>query len=589
MTVAYPKKFTLSGLIEVSYNDYLFQIPSLGKTNEYHTSFIQQTYGIGVGGFIYHPRLAVFTAAIKFRDSRQLAGVGGKVNSQVYGGNFLLTFLPYRPVSFDIFGGYNHDTINPVGNFINSQWAVTQNLNDIYYGARLKILKRSWPLIRLEYEHRSSDLFNPGQGYGKIATDEVTLDMRGSLRFLNTIYSGLFRYVDFSSPAVSYKSKEMQVNLRSDITRGVAWQNTFNYSDIDTSKLLSVGSNLNIRRNEIFNQYYAYQFYRSEHHFAGLETQGIAAQDTTQTINSLTGSWTYRFVNGPVSSLSLNYGTEADNNEKAKFYGINFSVSYGRPLLGLSFSPRYRFLLRKDDLRGELLENNLELNLVTKNVSWGTIYSNYSLTVSNEKVKANQATTDEFGDPAVMLKETKIDSIIHLLRAGLRGRAPGKRLSRAVWNIEAVVFLSDSTIKRPLPPSAFDEEVDQTSQTETIKRSVRRYSLLGHLAYPTGWASIFFSTGYSIGESNGRSLRRFFYEERIQYPILRNLTVLARWKQLWENIQDTPSRRVDEYDLTAEYRIGRTTLSAEGSVLRSTTDAFDIYVRRFFLKLRRTI
>ncbi len=154
--------------------------------------------------------------------------------------------------------------------------------------------------MRLEYQHRSSDFFNPGQGYGTIATDEVTLDIRGSFRFLNTIYLGLFRYVDFSSPAVSYKSKEMQLNLRSDITRGVAWQNTFNYSDIDTSKLLSLGSNLDIRRNEIFNQYYSYQFYRSENHFAGLETQGIAGTDTKQTINSLTGSWTYRFVNGPV-------------------------------------------------------------------------------------------------------------------------------------------------------------------------------------------------------------------------------------------------------------------------------------------------
>ena len=366
------------------------------RTNEYHTSFIQQTYGIGAGGFIYHPRLAVFTAAIKFRDSRQLAGVGGKVNSQVYGANGQVTFLPYRPISFDIFGGYTRDTINPSGNFINSEWAVTQNLNDLYYGARFKMQKRSWPLIRLEYEHRSSDFFNPGQGYRTVTTNEVTLDVRGSFRFLHTIYLGLFRYVDFSSPSVSYKSKELQLNLRSNITTGVSWQNVFNYSDIDTSKLFSVGSNLDIRRNQIFTQYYAYQFYRSENHFAGIKTQGIAGSDTKQTINALNGSWTYRFVNGPVTSLSLNYGSETDNNEKSKFYGINFSVSYGRPLLGLNFSPRYRFLLRKDDLRGELIENNLELNLVTKNVSWGTIYSNYSLTVSKEKVKYRSATTDEF-------------------------------------------------------------------------------------------------------------------------------------------------------------------------------------------------
>ena len=591
MLVQYPKRFSLSGLMEISYNDYLYKIPALKKNNEYHVSFLQQTYGIRAGGFIYHPRLAVFTAGIKFRDNRQLNGVGGKVNSQVYGTDGAVTFLPYRPVTFVVFGGYTRDSLKPVGHFINSEWAVNQNLNDLYYGARLTMLKRLWPLIRLEYEHRSSDFFNPGQGYRTITTNEVTFDIRGSFRFLNTVYLGFLRYVDFSSPAVSYKSKEMQLNLRSDIMTGVTFQNAFNYSDIDTSKLFSVGSNLEIRRNQNFNQYYAYQFNRTEHHFAGIESQGIAGTDLKQTLNSLNGSWTYRFANGLVSSLALNYGNEVDNNEKSNFYGINCSMSYGRPLLGLSFSPRYRFLFRKDDLRGELLENNLELNLVSKNVSWGTIYSNYSLTVSNEKVRFRSATTDEFGDQPVMTGETKIDSIINLLRTGVRGRAPGKRLSRAVWNIEAEVFFSDATIKRTGPKSTFDEDGNETVQiqTETIKRNIRRYSIRGNLAYPTGWASIFFSTGYSLGESNGRSLRRFFYEERIQYPIFRNLTVLIRWKQLWENIQDTPSRRVDEYNLTGEYRIGRTTVSLEGSVLRSTTDPVNIYVRRFFLKLRRII
>jgi len=417
------------------------------------------------------------------------------------------------------------------------------------------------------------------------------LDVRGSFRFLHTIYLGLFRYVDFSSPAISYKSKELQLNLRSHITTGVSWQNSFNYSDIDTTKLFSVGSNLDIRRNQVFTQYYAYQYYRSENHFAGIKTQGIAGTTTKQTINSLNGSWTYRFVNGPVTSLALNYGSETDNNEKATFYGINFGVSYGRPLLGLSFSPRYRFLLRKNDLRGELIENNIELNLVTKNVSWGTIYSNYSLTVSKEKVKYREATTDEFfgGTESGKIKNTKIDSTVHLLRLGVRGRVGGKRLSRAVWNLEAEAFRSDATTEKPRVISDDVGFFDSVSPTEIIKRKIRRYSILGNLAYPTGWASIFFSTGYSFGKSNGRSLRRFFYEERIQYPIIRHLTVLARWKQLWENIQDTPTRKVEEYNLSAEYRIGRTTLSLEGSVLRSTTEAVDIYIRKFFMRLRRTI
>ena len=163
-----------------------------------------------------------------------------------------------------------------------------------------------------------------------------------------------------------------------------------------------------------------------------MKHRGLQGIDTKQTINSLSGSWTYRFVNGPVSSLSLNYGTEVDNDEKAKFYGINFSVSYGRPLLGLSFSPRYRFLFKKDDLRGQLLENNLELNLVTKNVSWGTVYSNYSLTVSNEKVKTRQVTTDEFAqDEKAVMKETKIDGIITFAQGGSEGKSTREKIIKS--------------------------------------------------------------------------------------------------------------------------------------------------------------
>jgi len=123
MTQRYPTRFSLSGLIELSYTDYFFEIPSASGSNEYHTSFVEQHYGVTASGYIYHPRLAVFNAGIKFTDNRQLAYVGAKLNTQTWGYDVLLTFLPYRPVSLDVFAGYNDYITKPIGDFINQEFA----------------------------------------------------------------------------------------------------------------------------------------------------------------------------------------------------------------------------------------------------------------------------------------------------------------------------------------------------------------------------------------------------------------------------------------------------------------------------------
>ena len=152
---------------------------------------------------------------------------------------------------------------------------------------------------------------------------------------------------------------------------------------------------------------------------------------------------------------------------------------------------------------------------------------------------------------------------------------------------EVGVFLG-STLALP-EDFFFDEDVIDTPETETFKRNIRRYSLLGNVTYPVGWATIFFSAGSSIGDSNGASLRKFFYEERVSYPVLKNLYLLVKWRQLWEKIAENPNRRVDEYAVTAEYRIGQTSVSANGAVLKSSFNGREIEVRRVYVRLRRMI
>jgi hypothetical protein len=588
MTQGYPTRFSLSGLVELSYSDYFFDIPSSSKAN-LHTSFIEQRYGITASGYIYHPRLAVFSAGIRFTDNRQLAALGGKLNTQTWGYDVLLTFLPYRPVSLALYAGNTDYTLTPSGDFINNQFEQTQNVDSMYYGARLKIAKNPYPFTRLEYRHEENGLFATVGNPGTIKTDQLTLDVRGSLRFLQTSYQALLQYYDYSGPAINYTVKEARLDMISTLKKGVYVYNSVNYSDIDFYNMFSFNSNLRFDHKKNFNQNYSYLFQRSENRFAGSSSQEIQGLETKQTINALSGSWTYRFFNGFISSIALNYGLRDENSENATFYGINFSLTYRRSLLGLNFSPRYRFLVRKDDLRGELLEHNLLLDIITKKLRFGTVYSNYSLTISKEESNYRQVSGDTGFDEEAETVTTKLDSVIHDWRTGVRGSVPGQLLSRAQWNVEAEFFLSDTNVERPRPIVFFsDDDSFFESPTEKFQRKIERYTLLGNISYPIGWASIFFSAGSSVGKSNGIKLKRAYLEDRIQYPIYRNLIVLARWKYIWEKLAEAPSQKIEEYSVSAEYRLGRTTISADGAVLRTENENVEIYVRRFFLRFRRT-
>ena len=596
MLEEYPTRFSFRGVVELTYTDYYYRLPSTGSKIEYNSSFFEQSYGLGASGYIYHPRLAVFNAGITYRDERQLAhtNTGGKINSHDFGYDLRLTFLPQRPISLAVYAGNNDYTMEPVGNFINSQWAYTQHINYNHYGARLKINKPPLPFMRLEYNHQAQDIIGLGNTSGTLQTDDFVLDFRGNIRFWKTVYMGIIQYTDFSSPAVSYKAKIFRLNASSTIKDGLDLYNSFNYSEVDNYKILSLNTQLNIDQSQLFKQFYYYNYIQSEERFEGLPAQGIAGQNRKETNNSITGSWIYRFVNGPTTSLSLNYGDRTKKNgsdEEANYYGISLSVSYGRSFLGLNFSPSYRLIFRKDELRGQMFENNVELNLVTKKIRWGTIYADYSFTYLKEEDKYREIVGDEngFDEPSFTTKTTKIDTISHVFRTGIRGRGPGKRLTKARWNVEAEIYFSDSTIERQTPQFFFDEDITEPPTTERFKRTIRRYSLRGNTSYPVGWATIFFSAGASLGESNGARLRKYFYEERVSYPILKNCFLLVRWKEMWETVAESPSRRVDEYDLTAEYRIGQTTLSASAAVLKTDADSQEIEVRRFFLRLRRTM
>lgn len=592
MLKQYPKRFYLTGYVEIAYKDYYSSFITNGKEKNFHFSYIEQNYRLGGGGYIYHPRLAVFTATLLYNDFRQLAAYSkDKWKSHDIGYDFSLTFLPYRPIALDIFARKIHHTLDPAGVVVQADKVF--HWTEYNYGARLRISRfRRLPMIRLEYNHFYQEVIGWERASGKIESDEYTLDARGSLAFLETSYQVFAQYIDFSSPATKYKGKYIRLNTRNNIKKLFVFYNYFSYTDIDYLSLLSFSSNLFFRERKIFDQYYTYSYTQYEYHFPGLQEQGIAGQDIKKKIHTITGSWGYRFTNRLRTSLSLNYGSRKENDRKANFYGISASLSYGRPLMGFDFAPRYSFRYKDDEESGYLLENAIELNLTSRKLKIGVWYTNYSLLLINEKYQYYTALEESFfGDEQTLEKrETKTDRITHSLRTGIRGRGFGKRLSRAQWSVEGELLYSKADIERDRKISEFDEEFDpDLPQKEKITLETTRYSIIGSVSYPVGWATISARSGLFIGETNSKTLRRFFFEETIQYPLFRNLIFFVKFKEMWDKIEDNLATRTDQIEFNTEYRVGKVILNLESSIIRKESGDKERYRRKIFLRLRRII
>ncbi|MEW6054223.1 MAG: hypothetical protein AB1552_10630 [Nitrospirota bacterium] len=592
MTILYPKRFYLKGLIELSYKDFFTSYTTGDKEFKSTLSYFEQNYRLDGGGYIYHPRLAVFTATVLYNDFRQLAGYSDDTwKSHFIGYDFSLTFLPYRPISLDIFGRKLNHTLDPAGVIVTADRDF--HWTEYNYGARLRISRfRNFPLIRLEYNHLYQDLLQFERASGKIESETYTLDVRGSLEFLNTSYQIFAQYTDFSSPATSYKGRYVRINTRTSIIKRFDFYNFFSYTDIDYLSLLSFTSNLFIRERKIFDQYYTYSYTQYKYNFPGLKLQGVTATDIKKDIHTVNGTWGYRFTNRLRSSLSLNYGLRKENNRKANFYGISASLSYGRPFWGFDFSPRYNIRYKDDEDSGYSLQNAVELILTTRKLKFGVWYTNYSFLLINEKqIYFTSLEGDFFGDEETLEKrETKIDRISHSLRTGIRGRGIGRRLSRAQWTIEGELLFSKADIERDRRISAFDDEFDpELPKKEKITLETTRYSVTGTISYPVGWATITAHSGFFAGETNSRSLRRFFFEETIQYPLFRNLIILIKFKETWDKIENNPTKRTDQIELNTEYRIGKLIFTLESRLMKTDYGKRESYQRRLFLKLRRII
>ena len=605
MQVKYPKRFRLSGLIELSYQNYYIETSSRGSTRDRSQQTFRQYYKAGVEGYIYHPRLAVFNASISYNHTIFNPEYADNVTAKDIGYDIYTTFLPYRPVAVDLYARKIDYSYNLTGEPLDT----TSNL----YGARLRMHKRNWPSIRLEYYHWDYQILRSNKENKKdtLQEDRYTLDVRGRIAFLATRYQVFVDYLSLSRPSLDDNRWSARISTSSIIKRTINWYNWLSYLASDYYKFFTVSSSLYFPPGKRFQHNYLYEYMQSKNEFRSLAELEIESQSTELKTHNISGSWSYRFSERLRGSLSLRYtqndeitvkGDSQDNffgeeNKKRARWeteGISASLGYGRPISYVKFSSYYRFFLRKDERRGDFQEHIVELNSSTSRFRWGIVYAMYTLHYIDETQKYLAVGSEDnfFLDEEDNVLRRMAKTFTHSFITGVRGRIPGSTMGRAYWNVEAEYFQSDTKGKKPVRSTVEDDFFgfgDSEAKEEKYELHVRHFSLTGDISYPLRRGIVGnFRTNYSYGESNGKSGSIFYYEGRLAYPISRRAGIMAWWRQTWTQIEGGADREEKFLQLEADYKLGKTFLSFEGRI-RKVTDEGERLDRILYLRVRRTL
>jgi hypothetical protein len=603
MAVGYPQRFYLTGLIELSYRDYSIEITGSSRKFEGGYSTFEQHYQVGLAGYIYHPRLIVFTS--KFDYIYSIYKNDFSTHARDLGYDIDLTFLPYRPISLELYASKSDYTIEGIT-------SASMEASTDQYGAKLRLIN-FWklPPIKAEYYHTDTNYFSSLTVPPKLETEGWNFSIEDNLKPLRTAYGFSFGFADVlgPDPLESYSTRYINGNTVTNI-RDTRLSTYFSSLNEEFSKRLDYGIILLPRPGKRFYQDYRYDNYNYEFHLTGIRAM-YAGEEIIRTTDQLfSGAWGYKFTERLYGSLSLEYGqhkegtgfTEITNEKKWTYYSAVPSFDYRRPIAGFDFSSHYVYFFRKDEQRGELKEHDVELGLETRRFRLGTIYVNYDF-LKSDSIDRLFATEEDLlmgGE----FKESTAKSTVHLVRIGVRGRL-GRIVGRAYWNIEGQYLYASSSGKRPIT-------TENEERMVSWSRKTGQYTLFGELSYPVGkGGTLSLRAGYTNGEndSTGEQLkkvwivdsfveefmpwsyeqmtRRFYFSERFSYPITRRLFLSAWWQQIWDKIEGGTERKIRDYDVLLTYRLGMVFFSLEYEGIREEEDSITRDSKRLFLILRR--
>ena len=342
-----------------------------------------------------------------------------------------------------------------------------------------------------------------------------------------------------------------------------------------------------------FYHYYSYDYTSSQSTFQGSEAAGTGTVTTKTTIQLLRGSWSYRLTDRLLSSLSINYSINKQDKQSWKSYGIVPSLDYRKSFAGFELSSHYMLFLRNDELRGNLTEHSLDLGLRTLKFKAGTLYADYVFIRSSETVKpVALEETDLLGDVTTAgAKELNIDTTVHLFRLGLRGRGLKFISRRIIWDLEGEYLNSVSNGQKLGICNTV--ECILLGDEETVipidySQNTSQYNFYGNAVYPIGRGATMSSrAGYAFGTSGSKSLKKLFYDFRLNYPVSRKILVSAWWQEIWNKIEGSPDTTDRNYEVYVTYRIGKTFFSLRYQVLNTEESDVTTHNTRIFAAVKR--
>jgi hypothetical protein len=117
------------------------------------------------------------------------------------------------------------------------------------------------------------------------------------------------------------------------------------------------------------------------------------------------------------------------------------------------------------------------------------------------------------------------------------------------------------------------------------------YTLTGEVGYPLGRRGLFnLKSGYVSGTADSTKFSRYYYEARLTYSLLRNLSIIAWWWQGKDSVETQGfDRKTRELEGRLYYRLRRVYLSLEYSGWITEEGPLTTKTSRLFLRLSRPI
>jgi len=585
------KKFRYNGLVELVYQDYSSESSYRGHTVTGGWTTFEQIYKLGVQGYIYHPRLALFSAAIAYAndttDSKESSDEWKSDNTSY---ELSLVFFPARPLSFQAYA-------SRISTSIDSSALSTNDVTSNFYGARLLFTHKKYPMVRLEYNHWDTtidrisgsrviedDFFDFDDDFDgsdeespyvivrkrvkdKTTIDRYSLDTTGELKFMKTRYNLSAALSDYSAPRRQYSAQYLRTNTYTTIKKQNILGTSFQYTNFDFYKLLNLSAHLTLAPINKFYHSYGYEFLTAE---------------TPDKIDShtMSGTWRYRYSTRINSAADFRYRMAKRDNADDNSYDVNVSTNYARPIKAYDFSSSYFFSTGREERNGDFsyMNHKFIVGLATKTFRLARIYANYHITYRTLDFNPDIATGTTTG--------TSTDTE-HVLILGAKGRGP-KRIS---WAMELEARFLDSTASEGAWRSVYFGET-------LYGQKIRHYTITGDMGFPIlRRGTVTLKASYTTGTTDSEAVRRYYYEGRFKYTVLRNLALTAWFREEWKNkgwwagtlsVESVNyDYRTRDYEITCNYYWRRVLLSLEYSVTETEEGPTQSQVSRINLRASR--